>query len=132
MAASTDTVPAGASTAKPRLQQRYEDEIREKKLDVKAKLARRTDESRPLVAALFTWLTEELVGSALLPSNPFTEAARHALKRRAPLEVFLSDPAVPIDTNHLERALRPIPVGGGPGYSAGLRSGRRRSGSSRA
>ena len=30
MAASTDTVPAGASTAKPRLQQRYEDEIREK------------------------------------------------------------------------------------------------------
>ncbi len=64
--------------------------------------------------------------------NPFTEAARHALKLRASLEVFRSDPDVPIDTNHLERALRPIPVGGGPGYSAGLRSGRRRSGSSRA
>ena len=27
------------------------------------------------------------------------------------LEVFLSDPEVPIDTNHLERALRPIPMG---------------------
>ncbi|WP_220783857.1 IS66 family transposase, partial [Shewanella sairae] len=25
--------------------------------------------------------------------------------------VFLSDPAVPIDTNHLERALRVIPMG---------------------
>ena len=25
--------------------------------------------------------------------------------------VFLSDPAVPIDTNHLERGLRPIPMG---------------------
>ena len=27
------------------------------------------------------------------------------------LKVFLSDPDVPIDTNHLERALRPIPMG---------------------
>jgi hypothetical protein len=25
--------------------------------------------------------------------------------------VFLEDPAVPLDTNHLERALRPIPMG---------------------
>ena len=27
------------------------------------------------------------------------------------LKVFLSDPDVPIDTNHLERALRPVPMG---------------------
>ena len=27
------------------------------------------------------------------------------------LEVFLADPDVPIDTNHLERALRAIPMG---------------------
>jgi hypothetical protein len=26
-------------------------------------------------------------------------------------EVFVTDPAVPVDTNHLERALRPIPTG---------------------
>jgi len=44
--------------------------------------------------------------------NPFTEATRHALKLRASLEAFRSDPDVPIDTNHLERGLRPIPVGG--------------------
>ena len=31
--------------------------------------------------------------------------------RRLGLEVFLSDPDVPIDTNHLERALRAIPMG---------------------
>src|ERR1700693_5650708 len=29
----------------------------------------------------------------------------------ATLEVYLSDPDVPIDTNHLERALRAIPMG---------------------
>ena len=30
---------------------------------------------------------------------------------RGGMEVFLADPDVPIDTNHLERALRPIPLG---------------------
>jgi transposase len=90
---------------------RIEEEIREEKLDGEAKLARRSTESRPLVEALFGWLKQELVASALLPTNPFTEAARHAIKLQAPLEVFLSDPAVPIDTNHLERGLRPIPMG---------------------
>ncbi len=33
------------------------------------------------------------------------------MKRKAALEVFLGDDKVAIDTNHLERALRPIPMG---------------------
>ena len=32
-------------------------------------------------------------------------------ERRTELKVFLTDPEVPIDTNHLERALRAIPMG---------------------
>jgi hypothetical protein len=35
----------------------------------------------------------------------------YAKARQAALQVFLSDPEVPIDTNHLERGLRPIPMG---------------------
>jgi hypothetical protein len=35
----------------------------------------------------------------------------YAKVRQAALQVFLSDPEVPIDTNHLERGLRPIPLG---------------------
>ena len=35
----------------------------------------------------------------------------YALARKTELKVFLSNPAVPIDTNHLERALRVIPMG---------------------
>ena len=35
----------------------------------------------------------------------------YAHERREGLEVYLSDPDVPIDTNHLERALRAIPMG---------------------
>lgn len=33
------------------------------------------------------------------------------MARTDSLQVFLSDPDVPIDTNHIERALRPIPMG---------------------
>lgn len=32
-------------------------------------------------------------------------------ERQAGLSVYLTDPEVPIDTNHLERALRVIPMG---------------------
>ncbi len=88
-----------------------EKEIRAKKLDGEAKQAERGERSRPLVAAFFEWVEQELVDSALLPTNPFTKAARYALDRQKGLEVFLSDPGVPMDTNHLERALRPIPLG---------------------
>jgi len=47
----------------------------------------------------------------LLPSNKFQKAASYALKREEGLRVYLADPAVPIDTNHLEREIRPIPMG---------------------
>jgi transposase len=90
---------------------RVEDEIREKKLEGSAALQARAERSRPVVQAFFVWLEEELAGSALLPTNPFTKAARYALKRKGGLEVFLADPDVAIDTNHLERALRVIPMG---------------------
>lgn len=47
----------------------------------------------------------------LLPSNPFTGAADYALARKGPLRVFLGYADVPIDTNHLEREIRPIALG---------------------
>jgi transposase len=90
---------------------RIEKEVREQRLEGEAKRDVRVEQSRPIVAELFAWLKQELAAHALLPTSPFTEAARHALKRKTQLEVFVTDPAVPVDTNHLERALRPIPMG---------------------
>ena len=46
-----------------------------------------------------------------LPSSPFTKALAYVRERREGLEVYLNDPDVPIDTNHIERALRVIPMG---------------------
>ncbi len=59
---------------------------------------------------LFDWAEAAARDAALLPSNPLTKALHYALQRRAALSVYVSDPDVP-NTNHLERALRPIPLG---------------------
>ncbi len=53
------------------------------------------------------------VGPSQCQNTPLarTGSATSLHGRQAALEVFLGDPDVPIDTNHLERALRPIPMG---------------------
>lgn len=59
----------------------------------------------------WAWCYEQRQRTDLLPSNPLAKALGYVWERREALEVYLSDPEVPIDTNHLERALRPIPMG---------------------
>ena len=74
-------------------------------------LRARRERSLPVVEEFFEWLGTELTDLTILPSSPFSKAASYAMERKASLSLYLSDPAVPIDTNHLERALRPIPMG---------------------
>ena len=88
-----------------------EEEIRSKKLEAEVKQEQRGSRSKIIVDEFFAWLKCEMAESAMLPTNPFTKAANYALARQRGLEVFLSNPDVAIDTNHLERALRPIPMG---------------------
>ena len=66
-----------------------------------------------MVRAFWQWCEGQCQRGDLLPSNPLSKALKYARERIADLQVFLSDPEVPIDTNHLERALRPIPMGRG-------------------
>jgi transposase len=105
--------PELASCALDQIRDLYaiEDEIAQGGLQGEEKLEARFNRSRSLVEQFFAWLEQMLAERALLPSNPFTEAAHYALERRAGLQVFLGDPEIPLDTNHLERALRPIPMG---------------------
>jgi hypothetical protein len=90
---------------------RHEQAIREKKLEAEAKLNYRSKHSEPVVAAFWHWCEAQCQRHDLLPSNPLAKALGYARSRVEELQVFLSDPEVPIDTNHLERALRPIPMG---------------------
>ena len=88
-----------------------EDQIKERNLTGEAKHQHRLTHSKPRVHAFFDWIDRQFERQGLLPSSPFTQALGYARERRVGLEVFLDDPDVPMDTNHLERALRVIPMG---------------------
>lgn len=88
-----------------------EEQIKEQKLQDEKKLLYRIEHSKPIVDTFFPWLDSVFQQQVLLPSSPFSKAANYALKREKALRVFLDYPDVPIDTNELERDLRPIPMG---------------------
>ena len=90
---------------------RHEEIIREQGLEGERKLAYRTQHSEPIVKAFRTWCDQQCHRPDLLPSSPLAKALKYAMARHSGLQVFLSDPEVPIDTNHLERGLRVIPTG---------------------
>jgi transposase len=88
-----------------------EEAIREAKLSGEAKLKHRQEHSKPLVDKFFEWVDEQFERQGLLPSNPLTKALAYVRERRAELKVFLDDPEVPLDTNHIENTLRVIALG---------------------
>ena len=88
-----------------------EEHIRDKRLKGDKKRDYRLNHAKPLVEKFFAWVARQFETLGLAPTNPLTGALAYAKNRRFGLEVFLTDPDVPIDTNHLERALRPIPMG---------------------
>jgi len=88
-----------------------EAELKRKFLDDAKQIEQRATRCKPIVDIFFAWLKQTVDQRLLLPSNPFTDAAGYALDREAALRVFLEFPNVPIDTNHLEREIRPIALG---------------------
>ena len=88
-----------------------EADIREHKLKAARKLDYRLTHAKPVVERFFAWVNRRFEAQGLLPSNPLTKALAYARERRCGLEVYLTDADVAIDTNHLERALRAIPMG---------------------
>ncbi len=106
-----DIEPALASRALDLIGKLYDEEAKLRSKDEDKRLEGRGERCKTLVDEFFAWLRTELSAKALLPLNPFTKAANYALDREKALRVFLEYPNVPIDTNHLEREIRPIAVG---------------------
>ncbi len=108
-----DVEPKLAGEALDRIGQLYHEEeaIRRKHLSGEKKLLRRAERCKPIVEELMLWLKNSFGEQVLLPSSPFTTAVEYVLKRERTLKVFLRYPDVPIDTNHLEREIRPIALG---------------------
>jgi transposase len=88
-----------------------EEEINKQELTGEAKKHYRKQHSAPVVADILTVFQFYQERRVLLPSNPFSKGVNYLLKRKEALQVFLENPDVPLDTNHLERELKPIPMG---------------------
>ena len=85
--------------------------IRDKGYDDKDTLACRAERAKPAVDAFFAWCDAQCQRLELVPSDRLSKALKYALKRQDALRLYLSDPQLPMDTNHLERTLRVIPMG---------------------
>jgi transposase len=107
------TEPQGVLEALRRISALYaiEDDIRRLGLTGEAKTLHRLTHSKPHVETFFAWVNGCLEEHGLRPTTPFTKALNYVRERRLGLEIFLTDPDVPMDTNHLERTLRAIPMG---------------------
>lgn len=90
---------------------RNEEAIKTQGLSGEKKRQYRLEHSKPVVSDFFQWCRDQLSQGGLVPSDPLTKALNYVLNREASLTVFLENPDVQPDTNHLERALRPIPMG---------------------
>jgi transposase len=68
--------------------------------------AARQERSRPLIDALEPWLREKL--GLISRKSKLADAIRYALSRWTGLSLFLDDGRVEIDSNIVERAIRPL------------------------
>jgi len=88
-----------------------EDTISSNNLTGDKKHQYRLKHSKPIVDRLFEWCRQQCQRTDLTPTHPLTKALKYVMVRETQLRVFLEDPDVPLDTNHLEREIRPIPLG---------------------
>jgi transposase len=73
------------------------------------RLAARRNRSKPVVEAMRLWFEEQL---PLVPGrSTIAEAIRYALSRWDGLTRFLHDGRIELDTNPVERAIRPVALG---------------------
>ncbi len=98
-----------AAEALRRISELYavEEKIRGRSADLRR--AVRRELARPLVTSLKLWLEAEL--HRVAPRSPLADAIRYALVRWDNLSRYLEDGRVKLDTNTVERAIRPIALG---------------------
>jgi hypothetical protein len=99
------TAPIATETLQ-RIAALYADEAEVRGQPPGVRLVARQARSRPMVEALCAWLTTQL---ARLPGgSPTAEAIRYGLNHREGLVRVLEDGRIELDTNAVERAIRPV------------------------
>ncbi len=81
----------------------------------------RQQRSRPLVEAMHTWLTQQL--ERISGRSTLAQAIRYALNHWKGLVLYLDDGRLELDTNTVERAMRPVALGRKNALFAGADAG---------
>jgi transposase len=98
-----------AAEALRRIAELYAVERRVRGQPAKARLQARREVSQPLVDAMKIWLEARL--GRVPPKGGLAEAIRYSLARWPALCRFLDDGRIELDTNPVERAIRPVALG---------------------
>jgi len=108
-----DDEPEAANHALELIGQLYriEKRIRGSNASTEQKRQIRQEKSSPIVDEFFNWCHQERQRPELTKTNPLSKALAYAENHQSALRVFLNDADVQMDTNHLERLLRCIPMG---------------------
>jgi transposase len=110
-----------AAEALRRIGEVYDIEARIRGRPAKERAAVRQAETKPLMAALWSWLMERL--EEISAKSSLAKAIRYTLGHWEGLTLFLVDGRVEVDNNTVERGIRPIPLGRKNALFAGSRSG---------
>src|SRR3954452_16715532 len=112
-----------AEEALRRIRELYAIEAEIRGRPAEERLAVRRERSKPIVDALHSWLTAQL--ERVSGKSALAEAIRYALRHWTGLVLFLDDGRLELDTNSIERAIRPIALGRKNSLFAGSDGGAR-------
>src|SRR3954466_8959177 len=98
-----------AEAARRRIGELYAIEAEVRGRPAADRLTVRQERSRPLVDTLHAWLTVQL--ERVSGRSNLAEAIRYVLRHWTGLVLFLEDGRLELDTNSIERAIRPIALG---------------------
>jgi hypothetical protein len=105
----TSTMPPRRQLPPQRIAELYQIEARIRGRPPNERARIRQAESRPLVDAMNSWLKAQL--GRVSAKSALAEAIRYALRHWQGLGLFLADGRVEIDSNTVERTIRPIKLG---------------------
>ncbi len=112
---------AVAAEALERIGAVYAIEQRIRGLTAAERVTVRQAETKPILEAFRTWLMERLAGESA--KSNLAEAIRYTLNHWDGLTVFLTDGRVEVDSNVVERTMRPIALGRRNALFAGSQRG---------
>src|SRR5215217_2988138 len=112
-----------AEEALRRIAELYKIEMEIRGRPAEERRATRLERSKPIVEALNGWLTAQL--GRVSGKSALAEAIRYALRHWQGLVLFLEDGRLELDTNTIERAIRPIALGRKNALFAGSDGGAR-------